>query len=545
MMRQVVVRGTAKAADVDGYDVGGKTGTADKPNAWGGYARDKTISTFASFFPADKPKYVLVDLPRRADGGHQQHRFRTAGLTAAPVLGHAIRRLAPVMGLRPDSARRRTARRRCFTRSPETNSRCRGSPGTRGLTMAGTERTDKLTGFETLGLLDGHAPRRRLVRAACRSSPASSVDSRDVRAGHLFAALPGIEDPRRRLHPLRAAHGRGRDPDRRRRASRAPRPRSGRSPCRSSSATTRGARSSVAAAAGTATSPRSMVAVTGTNGKTSVASFTRQIWEALGETRGQLRHRRRRGRGRGAASAHDARADHAAPAARRARRQGRDPRGDGGLEPRARPVPARRRAPGGGGLHQHHPRPPRLSPRLRGLLPGQARRSSSGCCRSTAPRSSTSTTRTGRGCGGSPRARGQRLLDRRPGRGLRAARSSASASTPPGRSCSSPGTARATRCGSSSSAASRRTNALVAAGLAIGSGSDAGRGHRRAAGAAHRARPHGAGGDAGERRAGLRRLRPHAGRADDRADRAPPARAWGGSSSSSAPAATATAASGR
>ena len=67
MMRQVVVRGTAKAADVQGYEVGGKTGTADKPNAWGGYARDKTISTFAAFFPASAPKYVLVVDARRAD----------------------------------------------------------------------------------------------------------------------------------------------------------------------------------------------------------------------------------------------------------------------------------------------------------------------------------------------------------------------------------------------------------------------------------------------------------------------------------------------
>ena len=60
ILRQVVVRGTAKAADVKGYEVGGKTGTADKPNAAGGYSRDKTISTFAAFFPASAPKYVLV-----------------------------------------------------------------------------------------------------------------------------------------------------------------------------------------------------------------------------------------------------------------------------------------------------------------------------------------------------------------------------------------------------------------------------------------------------------------------------------------------------
>ena len=72
MMRQVVVRGTAKAADVEGYEVGGKTGTADKPNAWGGYARDKTISTFAAFFPSRAPKYVLVVMLDEPTSDHQQ-----------------------------------------------------------------------------------------------------------------------------------------------------------------------------------------------------------------------------------------------------------------------------------------------------------------------------------------------------------------------------------------------------------------------------------------------------------------------------------------
>jgi cell division protein FtsI (penicillin-binding protein 3) len=98
-----VVRGTARAADVDGYDVGGKTGTADKPNARGGYDRDKTLSTFASFFPADKPKYVLVICLDEPTAVINNTSFRTAGLTAAPVLGHAVRRLAPVMGLWPDT----------------------------------------------------------------------------------------------------------------------------------------------------------------------------------------------------------------------------------------------------------------------------------------------------------------------------------------------------------------------------------------------------------------------------------------------------------
>lgn len=102
MLRQVVVRGTAKRADVPGYEVGGKTGTADKPTASGGYARDKTIATFASVFPTSDPRFVMVialDEPTARINGTG---FRTAGLTAAPVFAEALRRIAPIMGLRPD-----------------------------------------------------------------------------------------------------------------------------------------------------------------------------------------------------------------------------------------------------------------------------------------------------------------------------------------------------------------------------------------------------------------------------------------------------------
>jgi cell division protein FtsI (penicillin-binding protein 3) len=104
MLRQVVVRGTARAADVEGYEVGGKTGTADKPNATGGYSRDKTIATFAAFFPAPDPKYVLVIALDEPTAMINDTAFRTAGLTAAPVLAHAIRRIAPVIGMRPEPA---------------------------------------------------------------------------------------------------------------------------------------------------------------------------------------------------------------------------------------------------------------------------------------------------------------------------------------------------------------------------------------------------------------------------------------------------------
>jgi cell division protein FtsI (penicillin-binding protein 3) len=102
MLRAVVDRGTASFGDVEGYEVGGKTGTADKPRPTGGYYDDRTIATFASVFPANDPKYVLIvtlDEPSVEALGEQR---RTAGWTAVPVAAEMIRRVAPLLGMRPD-----------------------------------------------------------------------------------------------------------------------------------------------------------------------------------------------------------------------------------------------------------------------------------------------------------------------------------------------------------------------------------------------------------------------------------------------------------
>ncbi len=102
MLRQVVERGTASFGEVPGYAVGGKTGTADKPRTSGaGYYDDKVIATFASVFPANDPQYVLVvtlDEPSENSGDKPR---RTAGWTAVPVAAEMIRRIAPLLGLRP------------------------------------------------------------------------------------------------------------------------------------------------------------------------------------------------------------------------------------------------------------------------------------------------------------------------------------------------------------------------------------------------------------------------------------------------------------
>jgi cell division protein FtsI (penicillin-binding protein 3) len=102
MLRDTVARGTASFADVEGYDVGGKTGTADKPDATGGYHDDRVLATFASIFPSDDPKYVVVvtmDEPVDTTGTEPR---RTAGWTAVPVAAEIIRRVAPLLGMRPE-----------------------------------------------------------------------------------------------------------------------------------------------------------------------------------------------------------------------------------------------------------------------------------------------------------------------------------------------------------------------------------------------------------------------------------------------------------
>ncbi|WP_298913062.1 penicillin-binding protein 2 [uncultured Roseobacter sp.] len=101
MLRRVVTDGTASFGDVAGYAVGGKTGTADKPRPQGGYYDDKVIATFASIFPAHDPRYVLiVTLDEPVDTIGDKPR-RTAGWTAVPVAAEMIKRVAPLLGLRP------------------------------------------------------------------------------------------------------------------------------------------------------------------------------------------------------------------------------------------------------------------------------------------------------------------------------------------------------------------------------------------------------------------------------------------------------------
>ncbi|NKX43846.1 peptidoglycan D,D-transpeptidase FtsI family protein [Roseicyclus persicicus] len=102
LMRATVTDGTASFAEVEGYFVGGKTGTADLPRPSGGYYDDRNINTFASAFPMHDPRYVLIAMLQEPVETSGPEPRRTAGWTVVPVAAEIIRRAAPLLGLRPE-----------------------------------------------------------------------------------------------------------------------------------------------------------------------------------------------------------------------------------------------------------------------------------------------------------------------------------------------------------------------------------------------------------------------------------------------------------
>jgi cell division protein FtsI (penicillin-binding protein 3) len=96
LLRLNVEQGTAKRAEVDGYYVGGKTGTSEKV-VHGRYSREKLLTVFMGVFPCDEPRFlVLVMIDEPKNNGHS-----TAGLNAAPTTGQIIARIAPLLDVRP------------------------------------------------------------------------------------------------------------------------------------------------------------------------------------------------------------------------------------------------------------------------------------------------------------------------------------------------------------------------------------------------------------------------------------------------------------
>ena len=111
ILRKIVTtkEGTAGLANIDGYEIGGKTGTAQKTTV-GGYERYKKVNTFVAVFPTSQPKYtlvVLLDEPktspdyiykyRNKKGSYKGTPFNTAGWTSVEVVGQIMEKIGPIL----------------------------------------------------------------------------------------------------------------------------------------------------------------------------------------------------------------------------------------------------------------------------------------------------------------------------------------------------------------------------------------------------------------------------------------------------------------
>ncbi len=100
LMRLNTEKGTASKADVQGYYVGGKTGTSEKV-VGGRYSKTKVFNTFTAVLPADKPRYLLLIMLDEPKATPETHGFATSGWNAVPTGGAVISRIAPLLGLAP------------------------------------------------------------------------------------------------------------------------------------------------------------------------------------------------------------------------------------------------------------------------------------------------------------------------------------------------------------------------------------------------------------------------------------------------------------
>lgn len=100
LMRLNAEIGTARKADVKGYYIGGKTGTAEKV-VNGRYAKKRVLTAFTAILPADKPKYQLLIMLDEPQALKETYGFITSGWNAVPTAGNVITRIGPLLGIEP------------------------------------------------------------------------------------------------------------------------------------------------------------------------------------------------------------------------------------------------------------------------------------------------------------------------------------------------------------------------------------------------------------------------------------------------------------
>jgi cell division protein FtsI (penicillin-binding protein 3) len=100
LLRLNAEKGTATHANVDGYYIGGKTGTAEKV-VNGRYSKHKLLTDFMAVLPADKPRYLLLIMLDEPQPTPETHGYATAGWNASPTAAKVIKRIAPLLDIAP------------------------------------------------------------------------------------------------------------------------------------------------------------------------------------------------------------------------------------------------------------------------------------------------------------------------------------------------------------------------------------------------------------------------------------------------------------
>ena len=101
LMRLVVSKGTGRKANIQGYLIGGKTGTAEKTSSRG-YSKSSKMVSFVGAFPMNAPLYALLVTVDEPIGNKRTFNYATGGWVAAPVVGKVVDRIGTMLGIAPN-----------------------------------------------------------------------------------------------------------------------------------------------------------------------------------------------------------------------------------------------------------------------------------------------------------------------------------------------------------------------------------------------------------------------------------------------------------